>query len=273
MNTITVVTINYNNKLGLEKTFLSVCNQTNKNFEYIVIDGGSTDGSEQLLEEYKNKISYFVSESDNGIYHAMNKGIKVATGDFLIFMNSGDVFYNETIIDTIGNELNETDAIVYGDALLKNELTGYQNTKIHPEKLSFKYFYKETICQQACIIKKSLFDTVSYFNEDHKIVSDWEFLIVAIFINNVSVRKIPFVLAVFDCEGISSNQSMRIIASTEREQVLDRYFSLFKEDYKLLMAHSSNRSQQLLQIEKSLLWRKFVSVIFKIILIILPKTK
>jgi len=273
MNTITVITINYNNKKGLEKTFLSICNQTNTNFEYIVIDGGSSDGSLNLLNEYQNRISYFVSESDNGIYHAMNKGIKVATGDFLVFMNSGDVFYNETIIDTIVNELNDTDAIVYGDVLLKNELTGYKNIQIHPNKLTFKYFYQQTICQQACVIKKSLFDTVFFFNESHKIVSDWEFLIVAIFINKVSVRKIPFVLAVFDCEGISSNKGMRAIASMEREQVLDCYFSFFKDDYKRLQSHSSLKSEQLLLIQKSKLFSKLVSVIFSIILIFIPQKK
>lgn len=273
MNTITVITINYNNKSGLEKTFLSVFNQTNKNFEYIVIDGGSGDGSVNLLEDYKRHISYFVSENDKGIYHAMNKGIKVATGDFLIFMNSGDVFYDETIIDTIASELNNSDEIVYGDVLLKNELTGYQNIQIHPEKLTFKYFYQQTICQQACIIKKSLFDTVFYFNEKHKIVSDWEFLTVAIFINKVSVRKIPFVLAIFDCSGISSNQSMRIIASKEREQVLEHYFSLFKDDYKKLESHSSLKSEQLLLIQKSKLFSKLVSVIFLVILIFIPRKK
>lgn len=273
MNTISVITINYNNKLGLEKTLLSVFNQINKNFEYIVIDGGSTDGSKEIIESYHKDLDYWVSEPDNGIYHAMNKGIKVATGDFLVFMNSGDVFYNETIIDTIVNELNKTDGIVYGDVLLKNEITGYQNIQIHPEKLTFKYFYQQTICQQACVIKKSLFDSVFYFNEKYKIVSDWEFLMVAIFINKVSVRKIPFVLAVFDCSGISSNERMRIIASKEREEVLECYFSLFKDDYKRLLSHSSLKSEQLLLIQKSKFFSKLVSIIFSIILIFIPKKK
>ena len=273
MNKITIITINYNNIKGLEKSFLSVCNQTNKTFEYIVIDGGSTDGSAKLLEDYVDQIKYFVSENDNGIYHAMNKGIKVATGDFLVFMNSGDVFYNETIIDTIVNELNENDAIVYGDVLLKNELTGYENIQIHPEKLTFKYFYQQTICQQACVIKKSMFDTVFYFNENHRIVSDWEFLIVAIFIKKVSARKIPFVLAVFDCEGISSNQIMRTISSKEKEQVLESYFPLFKDDYKKLHSFSSLKFEQLLMIQKSKLFSKLVSIIFFVILMFIPQKK
>ena len=273
MNTVTVVTINYNNKLGLEKTFLSVCSQTNTNFEYIVIDGGSTDGSVQLLEEYHNKISYSVSEKDNGIYHAMNKGIAVANGKFLIFMNSGDIFYNEATIDTILNNLNDIDQIVYGDVLLKNEATGYQKIQIHPQELTFKYFYQQTICQQACVIKKSLFDSVFYFNENYKIVSDWEFLIVSIFIKGVNFRKIPFVLAVFDCEGISSNQSLRAIATIEKEEVLERYFPLFKNDYKQLQSHFSLKSQQLLLIQKSKFFSKLVAIIFLVILIFIPRQK
>jgi len=269
MNTITVITINYNNKSGLEKTFLSVTNQTYKNFEYIVIDGGSSDGSVNLIAEYINLISYSIIEPDRGIYHAMNKGIQAATGDYLIFMNSGDIFYEETTIDTILKELNSKDEIVYGDVLLKNEMTGYQNIQIHPEILTFNYFYQQTICQQACVIKRSLFDTVFYFNENYKIVSDWEFLIVAIFINKVSFRKIPSVIAIFDCSGISTNHSMRIIASKEKEQVLEHYFPLIKDDYKKLQSHSSLKSEQLLLIQKSKLFSKLVSVIFFFILKIL----
>lgn len=273
MSTITVITINYNNNTGLEKTFLSVFNQTVKDFEYIVIDGGSTDGSEKLIEKYKQQISYFVIEKDNGIYHAMNKGIKVATGDFIIFMNSGDLFYDEMVLETICKDLSSTDSIVYGDVLLKNEITGYQKVQIHPEKLTFKYFYQQTLCQQACIIKRSLFDTVFYFNENYKIVSDWEFLIVAIFINKVAFRKIPFVLAVFDCGGVSTNQNMRKVAVIEKEQVLEQYFPLFKDDYKKLNSYSSLKSEQLLLIQQSKLFSKVLSLLFSFILMLMPQKK
>lgn len=273
MQKISIITINYNNKPGLEKTLSSVCNQTHKDFEYIIIDGGSSDGSVDVLTKYKSQISYFVSEHDHGVYHAMNKGIRVATGDFLIFMNSGDVFYNHSTIDSIISQLKHTDFILYGDVLVKNESTAYKNIQIHPEKLSFKYFYQQTICQQACVFKKELFDDVFYFNENYKIVSDWEFLIVAIFINKVPYRKIPLVLAVFDAEGISSNEDMRAIASKEREEVLEHYFPLFKEDYKLLQSYSSLKSKQLLIIQKSKFFSKLVTVFFLIILMFIPQKK
>ena len=85
MSLITIITVNYNNETGLEKTLKSVCTQSYNDFEYIVIDGGSTDGSLEIIERYKSFISYWVSEKDNGVYHAMNKGINRAKGDFILF--------------------------------------------------------------------------------------------------------------------------------------------------------------------------------------------
>ena len=145
--------------------------------------------------------------------------------------------------------------------------------QVHPEKLTFKYFYERTICQQACIIKKSLFNRVFYFNEDYKIASDWEFLTVAIFKENVSFRKIPFVISIFDTSGISSNEKMRKVGISEREKTLNKYFPLYKDDYRKMLLYSSKRSQQLLEIQQSKFFRKLVSVVFTIILIFIPKKK
>jgi glycosyltransferase involved in cell wall biosynthesis len=273
MYKISVVTINYNDRNGLNKTILSVLQQSTKNFEYIVIDGKSTDGSKNLLDDYKDQISYFVSENDNGIYHAMNKGIKAATGEFIIFMNSGDVFYDETILAKILLELQNGDEIVYGDIMIKSAVSENTSVQVHPEKLTFRYFYERTICQQACIIKKSLFEKIFCFNEEYKIVSDWEFLIVAIFKKNISYRKVHHVLAIFDSSGVSTTENMRKIATQEREKSLEKYFPLYKDDYKKLTSYSSKRSQQLLEIQESKFFRKLVSILFTVILIFIPKKK
>ena len=95
---LSVITINYNNKNGLIKTINSVINQTYKDFEFIIIDGGSTDGSLEVIQEYSGQINYWVSEPDNGIYHAMNKGIVMAKGEYCNFMNSGDCFFDEQVL-------------------------------------------------------------------------------------------------------------------------------------------------------------------------------
>lgn len=267
---ISIITINFNNAIGLKKTIESVLGQCYKDFEYIIIDGGSTDESKEIIEDYQKEITYWVSEKDNGIYHAMNKGIKEATGDFVIFMNSGDVFYNETIIDILVNQLKNTDAILYGDVLLRNEKKNTERIQKHPEKLNFSYFYNQTICQQACFIKRSLFDTVFYFNENYKISSDWEFLIYAIYIEKVKTRKIDLLISIYDTSGISGNQDFRRIATTEREQTINKYFPLYKEDYDVLRSYSSYRFGQLKQIEKSVFFRKLVSIIFRFIIRMLP---
>ncbi|MFT4805390.1 MAG: glycosyltransferase involved in cell wall biosynthesis, partial [Psychroserpens sp.] len=103
---LSIITINFNNAVGLKKTIESVVNQTSNDFEYIVIDGGSNDGSVDVIKEYEAKVSYWVSEVDKGIYHAMNKGILLAKGDYLEFLNSGDILVNETVIQKIIPELN-----------------------------------------------------------------------------------------------------------------------------------------------------------------------
>jgi glycosyltransferase involved in cell wall biosynthesis len=135
-----------------------VVSQTLSAFEYIVIDGASTDDSTSILKDYESRINYWVSEPDNGIYHAMNKGLKIAKGDVVFFLNSGDIFYDENVITKLLKTFNSDDDLVYGDVLLKHERNNWERLQVHPETLPFSYFYKGTICQQACFFKKSLFD-------------------------------------------------------------------------------------------------------------------
>ena len=271
---ISIITINYNDKEGLDRTFKSVINQNWKEFEHIIIDGGSTDGSEKFIENNSSFFSYSISELDDGIYNAMNKGIKQANGEFLIFLNSGDVFFNDNVLDNlVDNLMSDFDEIVYGDVLLTNEKTDLNRIQIHPKNLTFNYFFNQTICHQACVFKRELFDSIFYFNERYKIVSDWEFLIFAIFKKEVKIRKLPLVVSNFDTTGISSNLEMRVIAKEEREEVLRKYFPLLIDDYKKLNRYTSKRFQQLLNIQKSVFFRKLVSVIFLSILLIMPKKK
>ena len=115
-----IITINYNNADGLRRTIESVVSQTYADYEYLIIDGGSTDGSVNAIKEYEDKISYWVSEKDGGIYNAMNKGVKVAHGEYLIFMNSGDVFYNDRVIERIESSQRTDDIISTINEYLSN---------------------------------------------------------------------------------------------------------------------------------------------------------
>lgn len=222
---LSVITINYNNCDGLRKTIESVVNQTYNGAEYIIIDGGSTDGSLDAIKEYADKIDYWVSEKDNGCYHAMNKGIKVATGEYVIFMNSGDYFYtNEVIADFVAS--NPTEDVLCGDMFLS---LGCVNEV--PEKLTFRYFFEGNLPHQACFIKSSVQKQYPY-NENLKIVSDWEFFLKALILNNGSYRKINKIISYFDFNGISSsNQELH---SEERKFIIQNLFpNRILEDYRL----------------------------------------
>ena len=116
---ISVITVSYNAVSTIEDTILSVINQTYTNIEYIIIDGGSADGTVGIIEKYVDRISYWVSEPDKGIYDAMNKGLKVANGDWAIFMGSDDVFFNNKVIMLVIERILIPDNIYYGNVILK----------------------------------------------------------------------------------------------------------------------------------------------------------
>ena len=168
---ISVITINYNNINGLRQTIDSVINQTCKDFEYLIIDGGSEDGSIDILKEYAQSITYWVSERDSGIYNAMNKGIERAQGEYCIFMNSGDYFYNNNVLDSVLSMLNGADFYTGKyQAIRSNEAPIIQNP---PQYVNLAFLLKGTLCHQATFIKTSLLKYRPY-NESYKIVSDWE---------------------------------------------------------------------------------------------------
>lgn len=128
---ITVITVVYNGIDYIEDTILSVINQDYSNIEYIIIDGKSDDGTMDIVEKYATKISYWVSESDNGIYDAMNKGIKVATGDWIIFMNCGDYFFSSDIITQVFSQMLIGIDVVYGGAWVRSMWGEFQNKSLH----------------------------------------------------------------------------------------------------------------------------------------------
>lgn len=222
---LSVITINYNNCDGLRKTIESVVNQTCTDFEYIIIDGGSTDGSVDVIKEYAGRIDYWVSERDRGCYHAMNKGAKIAQGEYVIFMNSGDSFYTNDVVDAFVQG-NPTEDVLCGDMFLSLGCVNYV-----PTELTFRYFYEGNLPHQACFIKTSLQKKYPY-NENLKIVSDYEFFLRILILENGTFRKINKIISYFDFNGISSeNTGLHLL---EREAVQQAMFpSRILEDYRL----------------------------------------
>jgi glycosyltransferase involved in cell wall biosynthesis len=169
----------------------SVLNQTFQDFEYIVIDGGSTDGSVNLIRKSKDSLAYWISEKDTGIYNAMNKGIKQARGEYLLFLNSGDYLYKEDVLDRIIEKQLKSD-IIYGDMILDLEdIDSRKMIKIKEKKISQYFFMKNSLPHPCSFIKKSLFDKIGLYNESLKIVADYEFFLKAILKAGATFTHIP----------------------------------------------------------------------------------
>ena len=199
---LSIITVNFNNKDGLQKTIDSVISQSFKDFEWIVIDGGSTDGSKELIEKYSNYISFWVSEPDKGVYNAMNKGIKVAKGEYLNFLNSGDVYYNTEALHNIFSKHIDCD-IVFGNTLAYRDgqlkIINYQN-----DYLTCYRLVKGTINHQAAFIKRQLFNKYGLYDETLRIVSDWKFFFEVIIIRKCTVHHINETIIIYDTNGLSS---------------------------------------------------------------------
>jgi glycosyltransferase involved in cell wall biosynthesis len=225
---ISIITINYNNVAGLQQTIDSVLCQSYPNLDYIVIDGASNDGSVEVIEKNATKLGFWVSEKDKGIYNAMNKGIKAAKGEYLLFLNSGDKLINKDVILEVA-ETGLTTDLVYGDLLFFTDEKEWE--WIQPEVLTFQTFYKSTIPHPSTFIRKTLFDLVGTYDEDLKIVSDWKFFTLAIAKYNCSYKHINLIVSAYKFDGISSAAENLSVINEERSKVLQENFLMFIPDY------------------------------------------
>jgi glycosyltransferase involved in cell wall biosynthesis len=231
-----VITINFNNASGLEKTIQSVINQTSKNFEYIIIDGGSTDESNEIINNHSNNITYFISEKDKGIYDAQNKGIKIAKGNFLIFLNSGDCFADSNVLKDV-EQFNSGKQVklIYGNTNLINKDDSITKL-IPPDTLNLNFWYMNTLNHQAVFAHKSLFNEIGNFSMNYRFASDFEFIFKA-------YRKYPndfihadLTVCIYDNSGLTSNVETEDFIIAEREQILKANTSR-KEFYAMRSAY------------------------------------
>lgn len=215
---LSVITINFNNASGLQKTIKSVVEQTSEDFEYIVIDGFSTDGSQEIIQANEAHISYWVSEPDQGIYSAMNKGIKAAKGKYCQFLNSGDYLVNK---DTISKMMKYEDdsAVIYGN-MIKFWPDGkkIKNTFVNTD--SMLNFYMGSLNHSPAWIKRDLFQKYGLYEEKLKIVSDWKFYLEVIALHNEAVKYIDLDVTCFEMTGISNTNST--LDRQERRAVLEQ---------------------------------------------------
>jgi glycosyltransferase involved in cell wall biosynthesis len=196
--------VNKNNAAGLEKTAQSVVTQTFSDFEYIIIDGGSDDGSVDVIKKYADKITYWVSEPDGGIYNAMNKGIKHAHGEFCLFLNSGDCLIETETLKNVFAEITGMRGgggidIYYSD-LMKTD----GSMVIYPKDLTIYSLLEQPISHQNALIKRELFLCHGMYNENYRIVSDYEFWLKEMWIYHTRFFHLDTRIALFDTGGVGS---------------------------------------------------------------------
>lgn len=218
---LSIITINYNNLEGLKKTYESVVCQTWTDYEWIIIDGGSTDGSREFIEEHQNKFAYWCSEPDKGVYNAMNKGILKAQGEYLQFLNSGDSLVDIRVVsDFVSLQWNED--IISGNIVRDGN---FDRIGCNPEEdeLDFDRFLFASVTHPPSYIKKDLFERYGLYDENLTIVSDWKFFIEVLIMQRCSYRHWNRLVVDFDSYGISGDLRYQQLHKEEREKVLKEY--------------------------------------------------
>lgn len=249
---LSIITINYNNKDGLQKTIDSVMSQTWHDFEWIIIDGGSTDGSKELIEQYQQHFSYWCSEPDKGVYNAMNKGIAKAKGEYLNFMNSGDIFYATDILEQVFVNHTPNADIVYGD-WCRAEHGGEVLMKA-PHDASLAFFYIDNICHQAMFIKSLELKKEGY-DETFHYYADWARWI-KMTLDHSSFQYVPVCICLYDTQGMSCEvnaemreemQRFRLQIPSETRALCEKVKEYYDENVKLQMELRRFESEPLLK--------------------------
>lgn len=225
-----IITINLDNHAGLIKTIESVVNQTFTEFEFIIIDGGSTDGSKEIIEAFTPKLSYWVSEPDRGIYHAMNKGIEKSSGEYLLFLNSGDFLVDNNVLEKVSISRTSADILLGDCSYSKNGKVIF--TAISPEELTLRNFFHQTIPHQASFIKRRLFKDYGLYDESYKILSDLDFWLITIILKNCSVQRLNILVSDYNLDGTSCNQKDLTFINDEYESIFSKHIpSRITKDY------------------------------------------
>ena len=211
---LSIITINYNNAEGLKKTLGSVAAQTCTSFEHIIVDGASTDGSVDIIREYENQLHIthstihllWSSEKDNGIYDAMNRGIRKAKGEYTLMLNSGDYLVDERVIERIMPELDGTD-IVQGNNIEECSGKTYRNRGYGKSDIDFFDVMKGHFLHQSSFCKRDLFERYGYFDESYRISGDTKFFLNCLGAHNATFKYVDIDVDNYDCSGISASQS------------------------------------------------------------------
>jgi glycosyltransferase involved in cell wall biosynthesis len=214
---ISIVTVNYNGGSVLENTIQSVLQQNYKDFEYIIIDGGSTDNSRDIIAKYRSQINYFISEPDNGVYDAMNKALLKCTREWVYFLNSGDVFFNQDVLEKVAPVLRQSKFSVVAGYVQTVNPDGGLYPKGHPDGTA-RQLFSTHFCHQALFVKRAAYIEGGMYDPRFKVFADF-YAIYTVIAKQHGYGKIEQVFAFYDLGGISANWRKAIGIFKEREAI------------------------------------------------------
>ena len=215
---VSIITIAYNNLAGLKDTYKSIKQQTFRGFEWIVVDGGSTDGTKEFLQKHDSEIAWWCCEPDKGVYNAQNKGTEKAQGEYCIYMNSGDSFYANDVLEKIFEKDINAD-IIYGNWMLVFE-DGKKWLGFAPRVADFAYFFYDNMCHQAMLIKTEAVKNRPY-DESFRIYADWEEWL-ALYMQGKKFERIDMTICNFMVGGISTGDNASEVLKAERKAEIKR---------------------------------------------------
>lgn len=224
-----IITVTRNNASGLEKTIRSILSQRRDLFEFILIDGNSTDNTHEIISRYQHECAYQVSEPDKGIYDAMNKGLQHVKGDYVIFMNSGDEFAGPDVLEKVWNFQEKADIMIGGvHSLREGKIVG----EVFPDFTitAYNLFYR-TVCHQATFVRWEIFAQVGGFDLKYKVVADWIIVFQALVQYHHSYSLLPFCIADYDVTGISSGKAGAQVIRKEKDAFMHASHPLLYLDF------------------------------------------
>lgn len=229
MKKISIITVCLNEAKSIGATCESICVQSFRDFEWIVIDGGSTDRTLNILRDYEDSIDCLISEQDSGIYNAMNRGARKATGEYLIFMNGGDCFASPEALEIASQT--QGAQMLYGDVYLGG---ASGDVETYPEVVESGYMLRKMIPHQATFYQRATFEAVGGYDESFKIAADYDLYVRLFEIERISHQHIPHPIAIFDLEGISNSKEFRQLRKHENHRIRKKYFKKYRYSLKYL---------------------------------------
>lgn len=228
---LSIITINLNNRDGLEETIRSVESQDFRDFEFIIIDGKSTDESVEVIWSHQQNITRWISEPDKGIYHAMNKGIRLAGGEYCLFLNSGDWLIDKYILGTVFSKYQDSDIIAGNMAYYDSTENVVKWIVTPPDEITANTLFNGTLPHQSTFIKRELFFRYGMYNESLQIASDWLFFLESLLEHKVTYHHIDTLISYFNMDGISCLPETVDRPRTEQLRVLEKKYPRFIDDY------------------------------------------